>query len=71
MPDAHHPSWIIFGEDDLVVTHLALEGTFTNEFMGIPPNRKKVAVWMTNIWRVENGKIIEAWFNLDTVGLMR
>ena len=39
--------------------------------MGIPPNGKKVVVWMANIWRVAGGKVVEWWINLDTLGLMQ
>ena len=38
--------------------------------MGIPPSGKKVVLWMNNIWRIEDGQIIEAWFTLDTLGLL-
>lgn len=71
MPDARFPSWVIIAEDDLIVSHMALEGTFAHEFMRIPPNGRKLAVWMADIWRIEDGKIAEAWFNLDTLALMR
>ena len=39
--------------------------------MGIPPNGKKVSVWMANIWRFADGKVVEWWFNLDTLGFMQ
>jgi len=71
MPDVCHPSWTLIAERDLVVTHTRLEGTFTNEFMGIPPNGKKVVVWMGNIWRLVDGKAVEWWVNMDTLGFMQ
>ena len=71
MPDIHHPSWTLIGEGDLVAIHMPIEGTFTNELMGIPPNGKKVAVWMANIWRVAEGKAVEWWINMDTLSLMQ
>ena len=71
MPDIQHPSWTLIGEGDLVAIHMPIEGTFTNELMGIPPNGKKVVVWMANIWRVVEGKVVEWWLNLDTLGLMQ
>jgi len=71
MPDIHHPSWTLIAEGDLVAIHMPIEGTFTNEFMGIPPNGKKVVVWMANIWRVAEGKAVEWWVNTDTLGLMQ
>jgi predicted ester cyclase len=71
MPDIHHPSVTLIAEGDLVVLHAANEGTFTNEFMSIPPTGKKVSYWMANIWRIAEGKAVECWFNLDTLGLMQ
>jgi steroid delta-isomerase-like uncharacterized protein len=71
MPDIQHPSWTLIAEGDLVAAHMPVEGTFTNEMMGIPPNGQKVFVWMANIWRIENGQAVEWWLNLDTLGLMQ
>ena len=71
MPDIHHPSVTLIAEGDLVVIHAQNEGTFTNEFMGIPPTGKKVSYWMANIWRIAEGKAVECWFNFDTLGLMQ
>ena len=71
MPDVQHPSWTLIAEGDLVAAHMPVEGTFTNEMMGIPPNGQKVFVWMANIWRIDNGKAVEWWLNLDTLGLMQ
>jgi predicted ester cyclase len=71
MPDIQHPHWTLIGEGDLVAIHMPVVGTFTNELMGIPPNDKKVVVWMANIWRVVDGKAVEWWLNVDTLGLMQ
>jgi steroid delta-isomerase-like uncharacterized protein len=71
MPDARHPGWTLIAEGDRVVAHMPIEGTFTHELMGIPPNGAKVAVWMANVFRLVDGKVMECWFNLDTLGFMR
>jgi len=71
MPDIHHPSWTMIAEGDLVAIHMPIEGTFTNELMGIPPNGEKVALWMCNVWRIADGKLAEWWSNMDTLGLMQ
>jgi predicted ester cyclase len=54
-----------------VAIHMPMEGTFTSEFMGIPPTGEKVTVWMANIWRVADGKLVEWWINTDTLALMQ
>jgi steroid delta-isomerase-like uncharacterized protein len=71
MPDIQHPHWTMIAEGDLVVLHMPVEGTFTNELMGIPPNGQKVSAWMANIWRIVDGKVVEWWLNVDTLGLMQ
>jgi steroid delta-isomerase-like uncharacterized protein len=71
MPDCCHPAWTLIAEGDLVVTQMALEGTFTNEFMGMPPNGEKVSVEMANVWKVVDGKAVEWWVNMDTLGFMQ
>jgi predicted ester cyclase len=50
---------------------MPVEGTFENALMGIPPNGKKVSLWMANIWRVVDGKAVEWWINMDTLSLMQ
>jgi predicted ester cyclase len=71
MPDIRHPSWTLIAEGDLVAIHMPVEGTFENELMGIPPNGKKVSLWMTNIWKVVEGKAVEWWISMDTLSLMQ
>jgi len=71
MPDLHYPSWTLIAEGDLVAIRMSAEGTFTNPLMGIPPNGKKAVTWMTNIWRFADGKIVEWWHCMDTLGFMQ
>jgi predicted ester cyclase len=71
MPDIRHPSWTLIAEGDLVAIHMPIEGTFENEIMGIPPNGKKVSLWMANIWKVVDGMAVEWWINMDTLSLMQ
>jgi predicted ester cyclase len=71
MPDLHYPSWTLIAEGDLVAIHLLVEGTFTHELMGIPPNGKRLSFWNTNIWRFADGKLVEWWLSMDTLGFMQ
>ena len=71
MPDIVHPNWTLIAEGDLVAIHMPVEGTFTNELMGVPPNGKKVSLWMCNVWKVVGGKAVEWWLNFDTLSLMQ
>lgn len=70
-PDVRITDYTLIAEGDLVVIHLREEGTFKNEFMGIPPNGKKVATWGANIWRIKDGKAVEWWVNMDMFGLLQ
>ena len=70
-PDMRHPYWSLIGDGDLVVAHMPLLGTFEKEFNGIPPTGEQINVLMANVWRVEDGKLVEAWFNMDTLGFMQ
>jgi steroid delta-isomerase-like uncharacterized protein len=71
MPDLHYPSWTLIAEGDLVAIRMSAEGTFTHELMGIPPNGKKALIWMINIWRFADGKMVEWWHSMDTLGFMQ
>jgi predicted ester cyclase len=71
MPDVRHPRWTLIGEGKLVMIHMPTEGTFTSALMGIPPNGRKVVVWMANIWRLDEGKAVEWWLTMDTLGFMQ
>jgi len=71
IPDLHYPTWTLIAEGDLVAIHMLVEGTFTNPLMGIPPNGKKIVLWNTNIWRFADGKLVEWWHCMDTLGFMQ
>jgi steroid delta-isomerase-like uncharacterized protein len=57
-------------EDDMVATMGTWTGTQRGEFMGIPATGKKVQVGYMDMWRLENGKCIENWVQMDIAGLM-
>ena len=61
----------MLGEGDKVVTRGTFTGTHQGEFNGIPATGKKVKVSYCDIWRVENGKCVENWVQMDMVGLMQ
>jgi predicted ester cyclase len=46
-------------------------GTHHGAFQGIPPTGKPVTLTGISIWRVDGGKIVESWHELDTLGLMQ
>lgn len=58
-------------EGDLVVTRWTSTGTQDGDLPGLPASHNKVTVTGIGIDRLENGKIVEAWNNWDTLGMMQ
>lgn len=71
MPDANHPTYTLIADGDLVVAWMPFEGTFENDVPGLPANGAKVDVMMGNVWRIEDGKAVEFWINMDTLKYMQ
>jgi predicted ester cyclase len=61
----------MIAEGDKVMTRLSAYGTHTGELFGIPPTDKQVSMTAIVIHRIENGKIVEHWSELDNLGLMQ
>jgi steroid delta-isomerase-like uncharacterized protein len=72
-PDAKVTPEAILVDDNenLVTTRYSWRGTHTGEFLGIPPTGKPVTVTGISIYRVENDKIAEEWFQQDMLGLLQ
>lgn len=58
-------------EGDKVVTRWTATGTHKGSLMGVPATGKDVAVSGVTIDRIDNGKIVEAWSNWDTLGMLQ
>ena len=70
MPDLHFEIVEQIAEGDRVVNRLAVRGTHTGEFMGIPATGKEVTADNVTIFRIAGGKIIERWTIFDALGVM-
>jgi steroid delta-isomerase-like uncharacterized protein len=57
-------------EDDLVVHHWTMTGTHEGPFQGIPPTGKALTWTGITIVRIEDGKIVERWANVDVLGIL-
>jgi predicted ester cyclase len=55
----------IVAEGDLVAAHETFTGTQKAPFLGIPPTGKMVKLWDVEVFRIENGKIVEQWGGPD------
>ena len=70
-PDLHSTVLDTISEGNKVVLRWRIEGTHTGEFLGVPPSGNKIMLDVTEIFRVENGQLVEAWDQWDRLGLMR
>lgn len=68
-PDSH----VIFEEmietGDIVVGRWEATGTHTGQLPGVEPTGKRIAISGTTIYRIANGKIVDAWEQLDLLGM--
>lgn len=60
-----------FAEGDKVVNRFKWTGTHEGEFMGIPPTGVQVTVAVIAIERFVGGRMVEAWVNGDTFGMLQ
>jgi len=67
LPDSWHPIPVMIAEGDYVAVLLPTYGNFTEPHDGIPPTGKWLEYGMVNIVRLENGKIAEMWFGMDSL----
>ena len=59
-------------EDDLVASLVTYSGTHDDaEFMGMPANDASFEITAINIFRIDDGKIAEAWVEIDNDGLLQ
>lgn len=71
-PNHHTTIEDIFGEGDRVVVHVRMTGTNTGglSFLGVPANGKAVDFDWISIYRLDDGKVVETWAQIDVPTLM-
>jgi len=69
MPDVHLSIDDLFAEGDRVVFRITLRGTHQGTFMGAAPTGKPITVTAIDIVRMVDGKIVDHWGQMDTLGL--
>ncbi|WP_059012942.1 ester cyclase [Streptomyces specialis] len=70
---AFRPTFIVesqVAEGDLVITRFTATGTHAAEFMGLAPTGRPVRISGHVTHRFRDGKIAEAWWNWDQLGLL-
>ncbi|HEY9419897.1 MAG TPA: ester cyclase [Thermoanaerobaculia bacterium] len=58
-------------EDDRVVTFLRIQGTQQNALMTIAASGRKIDIAGIRVDRIGGGKIVESWFHVDALGMLR
>jgi steroid delta-isomerase-like uncharacterized protein len=61
----------MIAEGDKVVIRQTWSGTQKGEFMGIPPTGKSVSIGVIDIIRMADGKVMEHWGQMDSMGMMQ
>jgi steroid delta-isomerase-like uncharacterized protein len=71
LPDLHLTIDDLIAEGDKVVFRITVRGTHQGAFMGVSPTGKSVTVTAIDIARFADGKIVEHWGQMDSLGLMQ
>lgn len=70
-PDLRFTIEQMIAERDRVVSQLMMEGTHQGIWMGISPTGKRLQIRMITIHRIANGKIVEDWVLVESLGLFQ
>ncbi len=70
-PDLHITIEDILVDGDKAATRYTYAGTNRGAFMGVPPTNRKITGWAIEIDRFSDGRLVELWGRLDTLGLMQ
>ncbi len=70
-PDLHVAITDVVAEGKQVAIWYTVEGTHRGEFDGVPPTGKQVSWTGVDLFRIGGGRIVEARFLSDALGLLR
>jgi steroid delta-isomerase-like uncharacterized protein len=59
----------ICGEDK-VALRFTVRGTHTAQFLGVPASNRSIILPTTEVFRIENGTLVEAWDQYDRLHLL-
>lgn len=60
---------LIVAESDLVTVRSTWRGKHAGEYKGVPPTGKELTVTYTNVFRIEQGQIVENWVSVNSLAL--
>jgi len=70
-PDLHMTIDLMIAEGDMVMARWTTEGTNTGPWGSVPATGKHASFSAVNIFRIDNGKVVEIWNHRDDLGLMQ
>ena len=70
-PDLHVTQQQFIADGDTVAVRGYWTGTNKGSFIGAPASGRKVRVDYVDIWRIQNGKGVENWVQMDMLGVMQ
>ena len=68
-PDSHVTFEELIGSGNTVVGRWSATATHTGQLPGVAPTGKRIAIGGITIYRLSGGKIVEAWEQLDMLGM--
>jgi len=70
-PDVRVDVKDVVAEGDFAVFRDVVHATSRGEFMGVPPNGKRIEWTEIHFLKIVGGRIVEHWANFDQVGILR
>ena len=70
-PDVRVDVKDVVAEGEFAVFRDVVHATSRGEFMGVPPNGKRLEWTEIHFLRIVDGRIVEHWTNFDQVGILR
>ena len=58
-------------DGDLVVNRFTARGVHSRELAGVPATGRSVEIRGINVFRIEAGRVVEQWTELDLLGLLQ
>ena len=70
-PDLSFSVEQMIADTDRVVSRIVMRGTHTGVWLGVAPTGKRVSLRMMTVHRIANGKIVEDWVLVESLGFLQ
>ena len=71
IPDMTLPIEDVIAEGGKVLVRLRVKGTHSGNLMGVPATGRAIDIGVLDLFRIEDGRLVEHWALLDNLGLLR